>query len=357
MIRTFSAYSQRESSFELMRIIAQYMIIIYHILLVFFYNECENPDLLYKLVWIPLHIAVPCYVLVSGYFGIKFSLRGLFRIIANLFVYGLCIYLIKVFALHETHLVIRKTLFFISSTGQWFVRIYMYLYLLAPIINKMINSLSVQNRILVLILLAWISCWCGFMNFEPSLYEGKNLVHFCFLYLLGNTLSLYKEKLNQIATYKVIIAYLLVNTLSAGGGYYALLKTPQNTLLFNLFFSYNSMILILNAILFFMLFMRIKIKSGFINYIATSSLAIYMLHMFILRHCFMDIVLWIQNNVQGHLLTISAVAALAFITLFSCIVVDKLLSPCWNLASWLAKKLNQTKVGQIVANYNQIYNK
>ena len=354
MIRTFSAYSQRESSFELMRIIAQYMIIIYHILLVFFYNECENPDLLYKLVWIPLHIAVPCYVLVSGYFGIKFSLRGLFRIIANLFIYGLCLYLIRVYALHETHLVIRKTLFFISSTGQWFVRIYMYLYLLAPIINKMINSLSVQNRILVLILLAWISCWCGFMNFEPSLYEGKNLVHFCFLYLLGNTLSLYKEKLNQIATYKVIAAYLFVNALAAGGGYYALLKVPQNTLLFNLFFSYNSMILILNAILFFMLFMRIKIKSGFINYIATSSLAIYMLHMFILRHCFMDIVLWIQNSQQSHVVIILAVSALALMTLGLCIIIDKLLAPCWNLASWLAEKLDQTKVGQIVANYNQI---
>lgn len=353
MIRTFSAYSQRESSFELMRIIAQYMIIIYHILLVFFYNECENPDLLYKAIWIPLHIAVPCYVLVSGYFGIKFSLKGLFRIIANLFIYGLCLYLIRVYALHETHLVIRKTLFFVSSTGWWFVRIYLYLYLLAPVINRMIKSLSVQNRVLVLILLAWISCWCGFMNFEPSLYEGKNLVHFCFLYLLGNTLSLYKEKLNQIATYKVIIAYLLVNTISAGGDY-ALLKAPQNTLLFNLFFSYNSMILILNAILFFMFFMRIKIKSGFINYIATSSLAIYMLHMFILRHCFMDIVLWIQNSQQSHVVIILAVSALALMTLVLCIIIDKLLAPCWNLASWLAEKLNQTKVGQIVANYNQI---
>ena len=114
------------------------------------------------------------------------------------------------------------------------------------------------------------------------------------------------------------------------------------------------MILILNAILFFVLFMRIKIKSVFINYIATSSLAIYMLHMFILRHCFMDIVLWIQNNVQGHLLTISAVAALAFITLFSCIVVDKLLSPCWKLSSRIAEGVNQTKVGQIVANYISI---
>lgn len=354
MISTFSSYSQRESSFELMRIVAQYMIIVYHILMVWWFHMTSNPDIVYQVMWIPLHVAVPCYVLVSGYFGIKFSLRGLFRIIANLFIYGLCLYLIRVYAFHETHLVIRRALFFVSSTGQWFIRIYMYLYLLAPIINKVIKSLSAQNRIAVLVLLAWISCWCGFMNFEPSLYEGKNLVHFCFLYLLGNTLSQYKEKLNQIATYKVLIAYLLVNALSVVGGYYALLKAPQNTLLFNLFFSYNSMILILNAILFFMLFMRIKLKSGFVNYIATSSLAIYMLHMFFLRHCYGNIILWIQSNVQGHFLTILAVAALAFVTLFSCIVVDKLLSPCWRLSSRIAERINQTKVGKVVANYNQI---
>ena len=100
--------------------------------------------------------------------------------------------------------------------------------------------------------------------------------------------------------------------------------------------------------------MRIKLKSGFINYIARSSLAIYMLHMFFLRHCYGDIILWIQSNVQGHLLTILAVAVLALVTLVSCILADKILSPCWKLSSKIAERISQTKIGQIVANYNQI---
>ncbi len=348
-----SKYSQRESSFELMRIIAQYMIIAYHILLVFFYNEYDNPELLFKVMWIPLHVAVPCYVLVSGYFGIRFNLRGLFRIIANLFVYGLVLYLLKCFVFFDSHFVIRRTLFFISSTGQWFIRIYMYLFLLAPLINKAIRNLTITNRLMLIGLLAWISCWCGFMNFEPSLYEGKNLVHFVFLYLLGNTLSVYKEKLNQIATYKVVIAYLLINIISAGGGYYALMKHPHNPLVYNLFFSYNSMILILNAILFFMFFMRIKFKNAIVNYIATSSLAIYMLHMFLLRRG-IGVIHWIQNDISCVAWQTLAVFALAFVTLIACIIIDKILSSCWNMAEYMANKLNQTKIGKLVEQYNAI---
>ena len=76
--------------------------------------------------------------------------------------------------------------------------------------------------------------------------------------------------------------------------------------------------------------------------------------MFFLRHCYGDIILWIQSNVQGHLLTILAVAVLALVTLVSCILADKILSPCWKLSSKIAERISQTKIGQIVANYNQI---
>lgn len=344
---------QRNSSFELMRVIAQYMIVFYHILLVFFYNECENPEVAFKVMWIPLHVAVPCYVLISGYFGIRFNLKSLFRIIAILLVYGLGLYLSN-YLFFDGRLEMRKVLFFVSNTSKWFIRIYLYLFLLAPPINKVIRGLTPTNRFVILGFMAWISCWCGFMNFESSLSEGKNLVHFIFLYLLGNTLAEYKEELNRIATWKVVLLWLTVNFLSIIGGYYALAKTSPNIELFNLFFSYNSMILVFNAVLFFMLFMRWHFQSGFVNYVATSSLSIYMLHMFLLRHFGANVISMIQGKIVGITMQTLAVAGLTIVVLLASIIIDKLLSPCWMLSARVADRLNNTRIGQLITQYNAI---
>lgn len=75
----------RESSFELLRIIAQFMIVLYHIYLFFVYPT-TNADI-DKAIWMPLHIGVPLFVLISGYFGIKVSGKGIFRLIGQMFVY------------------------------------------------------------------------------------------------------------------------------------------------------------------------------------------------------------------------------------------------------------------------------
>ena len=69
----------RNSSFELLRIIAQYMIVVYHILLFWFVLDNPRYEPMFKVAWIPLHVGVILYVLISGYFGIHFSIKGLCR--------------------------------------------------------------------------------------------------------------------------------------------------------------------------------------------------------------------------------------------------------------------------------------
>ena len=64
----------RESNFELLRLIAMFFIVWYHLLLKFIVVVDESP--IYKAMFIPLHVAVVCFVLISGYFHIKPTLRG-----------------------------------------------------------------------------------------------------------------------------------------------------------------------------------------------------------------------------------------------------------------------------------------
>ena len=74
-----TAIKQRESSFELLRLISQYMIVIGHVLQVIVTPTSGDP--FYKAIMFPLHVAVPCFVMISGYFGIKASIKGLVNIL------------------------------------------------------------------------------------------------------------------------------------------------------------------------------------------------------------------------------------------------------------------------------------
>lgn len=69
---------ERESSFELLRIIAQFMIIFYHILYFAVYPASGMP--FYKAIWFPLHIGVPLFVFISGYFGIRPTVKGFIKL-------------------------------------------------------------------------------------------------------------------------------------------------------------------------------------------------------------------------------------------------------------------------------------
>ena len=64
----------RESNFELLRLIAMFFIVLYHSLLKFIAVVDDNP--IYQAMFLSLHVAVICFVLISGYFHIKPSVRS-----------------------------------------------------------------------------------------------------------------------------------------------------------------------------------------------------------------------------------------------------------------------------------------
>lgn len=83
---TIPKFYTRESQFELLRIIAQWFIILYHLFHMFTVRyQIESP--IFLGIQIPLHIGVILFVLISGYFGIKLSVKGVVRIVVQTFVY------------------------------------------------------------------------------------------------------------------------------------------------------------------------------------------------------------------------------------------------------------------------------
>ena len=82
----------RESSFELIRLIAQLMIVTYHIYLIAIIPTFDG--VFNRAVCIPLHIGVPLFVLISGYWGIHLSGKGLAKLLAQMLVYTAILLLI-----------------------------------------------------------------------------------------------------------------------------------------------------------------------------------------------------------------------------------------------------------------------
>lgn len=281
--------SERNSAFELMRLVAQWFIVAYHIFLFYFFLNNDNPDIIFKAIWIPLHVGVPLFVLISGFFRIKLSLRGLLRIIANLFVYGL---LLKLCYSGISGMEWRK--FFFISSATWFMRTYLILYLLSPIINRFLSTSSLQIRLMILAIMGYIALWIGWMGFDKNMDEGYDFLNFIFLYMLGSTLAEYKDQLNKIPTWVVLSVWIVLNVFFVYGychlGFY-------NKYLFTFAFPYNSPGIVINSVLLFMLFMRMSFHSKTINYLASSSLAIYLLHSsrLIFRTVIKDGAMWIQE--------------------------------------------------------------
>ena len=338
---------ERNSSFELLRLIAQFMIVVYHILLFWFINNGASTTMeLHKAICIPLHIGVLLYVLISGFYGIRFSISGVIKIIANLLIYGLIFSLIGHFLLGDK--LGLSHLLFVSNTPFWFVKIYLMLYLIAPLLNILIKQLSPTNRLILILILAWMSCYIGLLGLDKSLTMGKNLIHFTLLYIIGNTLALYKEQINSIHSWKIVLSYLVVNIFSISI-YLLLLGHTIETICYDFVFQYNSPLLILNATCFFIPFMRISIHSKVINYLAGSCLAIYLIHSstLVLFHPIKKFALVIQEMTSNIFVSMSFVIVLALTVCCFAIALDKLLTPYWNLVAKFSAYINSTKIGAI----------
>ena len=83
----------RKSNFELLRLVAMFLIVLYHIFIGVYE---KNPDFVSPSVWIPLHLGVPVFILISGYFHIKFSWSKFGKLVTVLFVYTIGIQIINI---------------------------------------------------------------------------------------------------------------------------------------------------------------------------------------------------------------------------------------------------------------------
>ena len=272
------------------------------------------------------HTAVIIFVLISGYFGINLRIKVLINLILQVTFYSLLLTLIGVYVFSlGSSIDVIKSLLPISGNYYWFITVYVELLLLSPFVNKLLVNLSNRQYKSLVLILASLIFWFGLLRKTNIAIDGKNIVYFIFIYIVGGgirRISLTDES-SKFLTNRFHFFILLLSLMVLGGGYFL----PDTHSLFIHFMAYtyvyNSPFLLLMSISIFCLFRNLSFKNRWINYMASSSLAIYLIH----EHPLMREVIYVQPfmkliHLNPYFLFV-IVIAFAIIVSVICMLMDK----------------------------------
>lgn len=320
----------RQSNIELLRIISMFLVLVVH---ANFWAlgrptslDMQMSPLASYTRFLIESLAIVCvnvFVLISGWFGIKPSVKGFSRFAFQCLFFLIGHYVVGL-AIGTSRLDIKGIAgCFCLLSNHWFIKSYIGLYILAPILNAFVKVADKKQLKLLLIVFFLYQTIYGWSGAAAFFVKGYSTMSFIGLYLLGRYLNLYGNT-QSTPPYVWICVYLtcgIVNTVLAP-------VVPFVDL-----YAYLSPVVIIASVSLFLGFVNLKIRPNkTINWIAASSFAIFLFHSNPngMRYVFKNTIAMIYSSTDGilclftiglFLLAISAVA----------IILDQIRILLWKL--------------------------
>lgn len=224
---------------------------------------------------------VDVFVLISGWFGIRFSLNKLWAFLFHVVFYSLGLFLLTVAITPQKALTLEglKSIFLFNGSDYWFIKAYLILMVLAPMLNAFCDYAS--RREFKTILVAYFAILMVYGWLEPAsvhfTMNGCTALSFVGLYLLGRYLKMYCPKLTNYnrRIYAVIYVaaclvmfFMCLIFLSQG------VRVTLDSRLLN----YGSPLVILSAVALLLFFSKWTFGNKVVNQAAKSCLAVYLIH-------------------------------------------------------------------------------
>jgi peptidoglycan/LPS O-acetylase OafA/YrhL len=214
---------------------------------------------------------VNLFFMISGWCMIKHPIKGIVKLIVTVFLFSiinvaLCIGTgIKV----EPYLVIIKTVFPITTSAYWFIKPYLLLLILSPIINKGLNNIDLKSLRLVIALFSVFTVYsCGIAHniCNSNGYTfGQGLYMYCLATYLRRDNILYKN----LRSYWLIAGFVF---LAMASGIFAITSNLAEEHLY-----YNSLPNILSTTFLFLFLIRFKFQNKIVNRLGSASFGCYLL--------------------------------------------------------------------------------
>ena len=152
--------TNKQLNFELLRIISMIMILILHFNFYTGFIKMEKFNIIFSFLEHACIIAVNIYVLITGYFLIKskISLKKILKLELEVLFYSIIIYIIMVLIGQHQFNIKEFILYFAPCITKkyWFFLAYIGLYLIAPYLNILANSINRRQYRNLLIITALI---------------------------------------------------------------------------------------------------------------------------------------------------------------------------------------------------------
>lgn len=268
---------QRQSNIELLRIIAITMVLMLH-----FNLHGLHPDVLSShstfsrlslegnLIESFCIAAVNVFVLISGYFSIKLSVRSVFNLYIRCFMIGLITYL--------AYVVLSKDPISISAIGGrvlafthnhwWFVISYLGLMAISPILNAGCRALYKRNYQYVLLLLSIVMLYFGWWKHLEITNGGYSLIHFIYLYIFARYIKLHVAE-NTIMRYRWLWLVLFTST--------CIILTGLQYVVSRSMYTYDNPFAIIAALSLLLFFISVPFQNRYVNWAAASVFSAYLI--------------------------------------------------------------------------------
>jgi len=275
---------KRESNIELLRIVAILMVMALHV------NDAAlgelTPDIfaadygkgIFRLVFESLAIAgVDVFVLISGWFGIKASTKGLVRLLFQCAFFFVLLLPIGLLCRHMSAADAMSAM--MASRGYWFVCAYIGLYILSPLINMFVEHATKQQFGWVLGLFWTFLIVFGWVIDERQFVHGYSTISFLGLYLLSRYVRLYGLPLTDRKWGFHAAVYAASVVLVAGVAAASLYANIAVVSVISRMWSYLNPLVVIEALALLLLFAEMKIESRTINALATGVFGVFLLHL------------------------------------------------------------------------------
>ena len=319
----------RQSNFELLRILAMFLVLVFH---ADFWSlgdltkedYISNPINAWTRTIIGSFsvICVNVFVLISGYFGIKPSLKGICSYIFQWLFFYIGTFLIMI-ALGKVSWD-YKTLFacFGISNYNWFIKAYLALYIISPILNSFIEHSNRKVIKITLIAFFIFQTIYGWTAASPWVYQGYSAFSFIGLYILARYIKHFGLK-RHFWMWLYVVSIIANIPFLAFQMYYNIGPGVH---------SYVNPLVISGAVGLLGIFSTLRIPViKQINFIAKSSFAVFLFHHApaIGKPFFKPLILTLYNDYSGITCILSIAGTLILIFILS-IILDQPRKYIWN---------------------------
>lgn len=339
-ILTIKKRGVRQSNFELLRIIAMFLIVLHHAMVHGTLTVSGNSVLktgnpltfgIYNFFAFGGKVGVYIFVLITGYFMInsKIALKKVVKLWLPIFFWSIMVTLSYEVVKHDFSIgkIIQSALP-IFFNQYWFMTVYFFLYLLIPLINEAIRNFSIKQEL-----------WCitlGLVimfpnNFFYGSVVGGQLVNFVVVYFIGAFIRehdlLQEKQFKFLSTWSCWLSVILIFITAFGFSFIGFSLKSVRLLKAASFFTDGL------TETFFCLFIALGLfawigskKIGyhkFINTVATTTFGIYLIH----DNGLMRALLWIkvfhmENLIRTPIYGVMYVLIVVLIVFVSCSLLE-----------------------------------